>query len=126
MEKTKVYLFREQTIDEDTSNESQKLNAYFASDNLRVYENEENDLVFTLLVEGETILLKIIRDDYQAYIPLRIEQMTSGQYVFGDKTLQFEFILHKIVCKGLEIYMEYDIFSKQSVISNNTWKIEVI
>ncbi len=128
MEKKSVRLTRKQIIDSDITTETQIMEAYELSDNLKVFEYEldQKKVTLSILMEDDSVMVKILHDDYRAIIPLQMKKMTDGSYVLNDKIFQFQFFLHKIVCKGVEIYMEYDIFSKQSVISNNTWKIEVI
>ena len=44
----------------------------------------------------------------------------------GNHEMKLDFVLREFDRKGLAIYMKYDIFSKQTVISNNKWKVSVI
>lgn len=93
----------------------------------QIYEYYEDDKLYLLriLPYDEGILVRLIADGYQANIPLELNEMTEGKYVMMGKIMQFNFFLKKIDRKGLAIYLEYDIFHKGSVISNNTWRIEV-
>ncbi len=124
----KVRLINSQTIDGETTQESYLMDTLINEPNLLVYsyQNKNKPVDLSIAFNEEQFLIKIKTHDYHALILLAINEKTQGHYYFGDKTMSLEFILRKIVRKGVEIYMEYDIFSKQSVISNNTWKIEVI
>lgn len=128
MDWQKVRLTNSQIIDGETTQESHIMDTIINEPHLLAYsyqmENKPVDL--SLAFNENQLLIKIKTHDYHAVIPLEKNEKTIGHYYFGEKTIQLEFVLHKIVRKGVEIYMEYDIFSKQSVISNNTWKIEVI
>ncbi len=89
------------------------------------YDEEGKRILMRFLVEDENVLIRLHGDNYQAIIPMELNQKTEGKYIIQGKELIFGFYLKKIVIKRLAIYLEYDIFTKDSVISNNTWEIEV-
>ena len=89
------------------------------------YQEDNHTVLMRFIFHEDGLLVRLIGNDYIAVIPLELNEKTSGKYVINGKELIFDFILHKITVKSLAIYLEYDIFTKDSVISNNTWRIEV-
>lgn len=128
MEKIKVKMIREQRMDGETIIEEQEMLAFSLSENEYIYEYEEKEGLFTirLLFHECGVFVKIFSPHYRARIPFVLHQKEEGEYHIGGKTMHLDFLLKKIQRKGFAIDMEYDIFSRQSVISNNTWKVKVI
>ncbi len=127
MDKKSVKLIRIQRQNQEEEKEVIPMEAYSISENEVLYEylqEGKRTSIRILSLESE-LMIRVFNDEYHAQIPLRLHQTTQGNYYFGNQTLTFDFILRKIECKGVAISFEYDIVSKESVIFNNTWRIEV-
>lgn len=128
MDKKSTKLIRTQRQNQEEEKETILMDAYCISENEMLFEylQEGKRTSIRILYTENELLLRIFADEYHATIPLHLYQATQGNYYFGNRILTFDFILKKIECKGVAISFEYDIVSKESVISNNTWRIEVI
>lgn len=128
MDKQNVRLLRTQRQDHEEEQEVISMEAYCVSESEILYEylQEGKKTTIRMTHTQDRVLLRIFTSEYEAIIPLQLHQKTQGKYHFGKHILTFDFILQKIECKGVAISFEYDIVSKESVISNNTWQIEVI
>lgn len=89
------------------------------------YEEDNHTVLMKFFFHDEGVLVKIYGDNYVSLIPLELNKKTCGKFNFQQHEMTFDFFLKKIEIKSLAIYLEYDIFTRDSVISNNTWRIEV-
>lgn len=128
VEKKRVKMIREQKIDEELLIEEQEMDAYQIDENEIIYEGKTKEGPFMMkfmFIEGG-VFVKVHSSHYQAMIPFILHSKQEGSYQMGNHVMKLDFVLREFDRKGLAIYMKYDIFSKQSVISNNKWKVSVI
>lgn len=127
MQKKKMKFTHEIVIDGEKEVTVRDVNVETLNTGEIVYDYIENNHNFLMKFSfhDEGLLVKIYGDDYVALIPLELNQKTSGKYIIRQQEVVFDFFLRQIEVKSLAIYLEYDIFTRGSVISNNTWRIEV-
>lgn len=127
MQKETMKFIHEITIDGDKDIIVREVNVEVLNTGEIIYEylEEGHSVLMRFLLHEDGLLVRLLGNEYVAVIPLELNQKTSGKYVINGKELVFDFFLRKIEVKSLAIYLEYDIFSHGSVISNNTWRIEV-
>lgn len=128
MEKIKVKMLREQKMDEEVLLEEQELFAYRLDENEIIFEGQtkEGPMMIKMMFIENGVFVKVHSPHYRATIPFILHSKQEGTYQMGNHEMKLDFVLREFDRKGFAIYMKYDIFSKQTVISNNKWKVSVI